>query len=70
MRQRGQNARTVARVRFAAASAAVVHVAQNFLGIDENLMAAFALDVSDETHAARIMLVGRVVQSLLRRRAE
>ncbi len=70
VRQRGEDAGAVARVRLAAAGAAVVHVAEHFLGIDENLVAALALDVRNEAHAARIVLERRVVQALLRRRAE
>src|SRR5262249_43711382 len=40
VRQRRENAGAVARVRFATASATMIHVAQHFFGIDENLMAA------------------------------
>ena len=70
VRQGREDAGAVARVRLAAAGAAVVHVAQHFLGIDQNLVAALAFDVGDEADAARIVLVRRVVQALLRRRAE
>jgi hypothetical protein len=48
----------------------VVHVAQHFLGVDKNLMAPLALDVRNEPNAARIMLMRRIVQSLLRRECE
>ena len=67
MRQGGEDAGAVARVRLAAAGAAVVHVAEHFLGIDQNLVAALALDVRNKPHAARIVLERRVVQPLLRR---
>ena len=67
VRQRGEDAGAVARVRLAAAGAAVVHVAQHFLGVDQNLVAALALDVRNKAHAARIVLERRVVQPLLRR---
>jgi hypothetical protein len=64
--QGSENARSIARVRFATARAAVVHIAQHFPGVEHNLMASLALDVRDETHATRIMFVSGVVQTLLR----
>ncbi len=70
VRQGGEDAGAVARVRLAAAGAAVVHVAEHFLGVDQNLMAPLALDVRNKAHAARIVLERRVVQPLLRRRAK
>ena len=65
--QRGQDARAVARVGLAAASAAVVHAAEHFLGVNQYLMAPLALDVGDESDAARIVLVARIIEPLLRR---
>ncbi|MGB6195627.1 MAG: hypothetical protein WBF49_04715, partial [Methyloceanibacter sp.] len=53
---------------FATAGAAMVHVAQNFFGINENLMAAFAFDMGNKADAARIVLVLGIVESLRRRR--
>ena len=62
---RRENARAVARVGFAAASAAVIHVAQRLGGVADDAVAAHALDVGDEADAAAILLVGRVVQPVL-----
>ena len=67
VRQRGEDARAVAGVRFAAAGAAVVHVAEHFLGVDQDLMAPLAFDVRDKAHAARIVFVRGIVEPLLRR---
>ena len=50
---------------FAAAGAAVVHVAEHFLGVDQNLVASLALDVRNEAHAARVVLVRGIVEPVL-----
>ena len=62
VRQRGEDARAVACVRFATAGAAVIHVAEHFLGVDQNLVAPLAFDVGDETDAAGIVFISRVVE--------
>jgi hypothetical protein len=54
VRQRGQHAGAVARVRLAAAGAAVVHVLQHDLGIADDLMTPLALDVGHEPDAAAL----------------
>ena len=51
----------------AAAGAAVVHVAQHFLGVEQNLVAPLALDVRDKADAARIVLERGIVEPVLRR---
>jgi hypothetical protein len=43
----------------------MVHAAEHFLRIDQNLMASLAFDVRNKAHATRIVLVRRVVESLL-----
>ena len=64
MRCLNEDARAVAGVDFATARAAVIHVAEDFLGINENLMAAFAFHVRDKADAARIVLVARIIEAL------
>jgi hypothetical protein len=61
VRQGRQNTSPIAGVWFATASTAVVHIAQDFFGINENLVAALAFDVRNKSHSARIVLEGRVV---------
>jgi hypothetical protein len=61
VRQCREDASAVARVRFAATRAAVVHVAKHFLGINENLMTPLSLDIGDKAHTARIVLESRIV---------
>jgi hypothetical protein len=70
VRQGGENAGAVACVRFAPASATVIHVAEHFFGIDQNLVAAFPFDVRNETDTARIMFERGVIKALLGREAE
>jgi hypothetical protein len=65
MGQGRENPRAVARIRFATTCATVIHVPQHFLGIEHNLMAPLAFDVRDKTHATRVVLVVRVVETLL-----
>jgi hypothetical protein len=44
----------------------MVHVAEYFFGIDQNLVTPPALDVSHKSHAARIVFERRIIQPLLR----
>src|SRR3954470_2016632 len=67
VRQRGENPGAVARVRLATAGPAMIHVAKYFFRIDQNLMAALPFNVRNETDAARIVLVRRIVKPLFRR---
>ena len=64
VRQRRENAGPVAGVRLAAAGAAMIHVAEHFLGVDQNLVAALAFDVGNKAHAARVVFEGRIVKTL------
>lgn len=65
MRECGQNAGPVAGIRFAPARSAVVHVAEHLLRVDQDIVAPHAPDMGDKTDSARIMFVGRIVQTVL-----
>ncbi len=67
VRQGGQYPRPVARVGLATTRPPVVHVPQDLVRIQNDLMAPLPLDVRHETDAARIVLVRRIVQSLSNR---
>ncbi len=58
-----QNAGAIAGERIATAGAAVRQIDQNFEPLPHNLMALLAMHVNDETHAAGIVLEGRIVQT-------
>ena len=68
MRHLDQNSRAVARVRLAAARAAMIQVDQNFQGIGDHLVRFFALHVDHEAQPAGIVFELRIVKSLFRRR--
>jgi hypothetical protein len=65
VRHLDQDARAVARVLLAAARAAVFEVDENLERLLDDLVRAAALEVNDEAHAAGVVLVRRVVQTLL-----
>jgi len=65
VRQCSEHTGSVARIRLATARAAMIHRAQDFIRVQNDLVAAFTLDVGDETHTATIFLIRRVVQALL-----
>ena len=65
VRQGGQNAGAVARVRLAAAGAAVVHVAQHRAASSTIWWLRSPFDMGDEAHAAAVVLELRIVQSVL-----
>src|SRR5207247_2408627 len=58
-----QDACAVTRIRLAAGAAAVAHVAEHRVGVGHDGVAALTLDVGDDAHAARVALVGRVVET-------
>ncbi len=65
MRQCGQDTRTITRVDLEPVATTVIHVAVDFLGIDQDLMAGLTTDVSHEPNATCVMFERGVVQSLL-----
>ena len=67
VRQRGEDAGAVAGVHFRAARAAMIDVAEHGRGVDQDLVAALALDVRDEADAAGVVLEGGVVETDLAR---
>ena len=67
VRQRGQDPGPVAGRRFATASAPMAHPPQDVVGVQHQLMAALALDMRDNPHAASVFLVGGIVQAVLLR---
>ena len=67
VRQRRQNARPVPRIRFAATRPPVIHVDQGLARIAHDLVTAATLDVRHESDSAAFLLVGRIVESVLRR---
>jgi hypothetical protein len=64
VRQRREHTGTVARIGFAATSATVIHFAQHFIRIMNDLMTAFTFDVGDESDAATVFFICRIVQTL------
>ena len=63
-----QDACAVAHQRVSAYSAPVVEVVQDAQALLDDLVALLALDVGDEADAASVVFIGRVVQTLGRRR--
>jgi hypothetical protein len=61
VRQSGQDAGPVSRIRVTPAGSAVIHVPQHFIRVQNNLMAALALDVGHESDAATVPFLGRIV---------
>ena len=49
----------------ATASSTMIHILQDNVRIQHDLVAALALDVRDEPDAAAVVLVGRIVQPML-----
>ncbi len=64
VRQSREDPGTVTRVRLGAASAAMLHVLQNDIGILDNLVASFAFNVCDETNSTTVFFIRRIVQPL------
>jgi hypothetical protein len=60
----GEHSGAVARVSFAAACAAMIHVLQGLGRVAHDAVAAHALDMRDEPHAAAIFFVSRVVKPM------
>ena len=67
MRDLNQHPRAVARLRVAAAGAAVGQVDQHLDALQDDLVGTVALDVGHEPDAAGIPLQAGIVQSLPRR---
>ncbi len=63
-----ENAAAVARQRIAPARAAMGQVDKNFQAAAQHVMAFLPLDMHDEADAARVVLVGGVVKTFVRRR--
>ena len=70
VRQRGHDPRAIPRVGFTAAGTAVVHIPQHQIGVPNDLMAPFALDVSDKADTATVTLVDRIIKAMLARKPE
>ncbi len=71
VRESRQESSAVAGIGLAPARAPVGHAQQDLVGVIDDLMAPFALDVGHEPDAATVLLVARVVKPLfLRKRAE
>ena len=64
VRNLNQQAGAVAGFRIAAAGAAVRQVDEDLNALFDDVVGFLAFDVGDETHAAGIVLVARVVKSL------
>ena len=64
VRNLNQDARAVARLRIAAAGAAMRQVDQDLNALQDDVVRLLALDVGDKADAAGVVLVARVVQSL------
>ena len=67
MRDLDQDAGAVARLRIAAASAAMRQVDQDLDAFADDFVGLFAVQIDDEAHAAGVVLVLGVVQPLLER---
>ena len=65
VRDGGHDAGAVAGIFLEAATAAVVHPGVDMVGVCQNLVARYALDVGHKTHTAGVFLEGRVVQAVL-----
>ena len=66
VRHLNQNARAIASVRLATASAAVIEVDKNLNGLANYGIGFFTLDINQKAHPTRIMLEPGVVKALLR----
>ena len=63
-----QDARAITHQRVSADGAAMVEVVQDAQALLDDLVALLALDMGDEADAASVVFIGRVVQTLGRRR--
>jgi hypothetical protein len=70
MRHLDEDARAVARVRLAAARAAMVEVHKNLQGVAHHLVRLLALHIDDEPQSARIVFELWIIKALFRRRAQ
>ena len=70
LRQTDQNTGAVPGVRFAPATAAVLHVHQHLQCIEHILMARLALQIRHKPNAAAFLLVCRIIKSLLLRQSK
>lgn len=70
MRNLDEDARAVAGIRFAATSATMVKIYQNFQGVRHHLMGFLSLHVYDETKPASVVFELRIVKPLFWRSAE
>ena len=64
VRQRGEHTRAVPSVRLRTAGAAMVHVAEDPVGVLDDLVRRQALDLGDEADAAGVLLVCRIVETV------
>jgi hypothetical protein len=64
MRDLNQHARAISCLRVAAASAAMLEVLQNLNTLFYDGVAPLAAHIGDETEAARVTLVGRIIETL------
>jgi hypothetical protein len=62
-----EDAGAVARVRLASAGAAVLEVDEHLDGLRDDVVRSPVLEIGHEADAARVVLVGRVIKSLLLR---
>jgi hypothetical protein len=69
VRQRREHAGAVARVGLGTARAAMIHAAQEVIGVLDDLVAALAFDVRNEADAAAVVLELGAIQPLCRREA-
>jgi hypothetical protein len=67
---RHQDPSTITRVLLATTGAAMVHVPQNRIGVENDLVTRCALDVRDEPNAARIFLQLGIVETLFSGKSE
>ena len=64
MRNLDQDACAVARLRVASRRAAMSEVDKNLEALANNIVALFAANAGDESHAAGIVLIARMIKTL------
>ena len=70
MRYHRQNARAITRTRIAPRRATMQQTAQDRQTLLHNPMIRMAIQIRNHAHAARVMLVPKLIQSLIRRHGE
>ena len=70
MRQSCQDTGAVAGVGFTSTRSAMIHVAQDFIGIQDDLVTGLAFDMRYEANTTRIFFETRIVQALGRRKTD